>query len=223
MRKLRTGAMPPLACRGRTRRRTTPSRRGWRTRWIARRRPGRIPAGPASDASTVRILERHARPLALDIDGRSMLPSDESSDGFDNIAEALSISPALMERYMVAARKIAVSRLGDPTIRPGVATSRFPRFSAGRAHERRPPIRLAGGMAIRHYFPLDGDYLVKIDLLERSGRHIRGLDEGNSWTSVWTASESSCSPSAVSTKASRPSAPWRWRGRKSVALLVNGG
>ena len=61
--------------------------------------------------------------LALEVDGRALLPSDESSDGFDNIAEALSVSPLLLERYMIAAHKIGVLALPDAKMPPAVATT----------------------------------------------------------------------------------------------------
>ncbi len=116
--------------------------------------------------------------LGLEIDGRSLLPSDESSDGFDNIAEALSVSPVLLERYMIAAHKIGVLALADPKMRPGVATYRIPALLV--QDERMSddlPIGSRGGTAIRHYFPLDGEYVVKVRLLRAfNAATIRGLE-----------------------------------------------
>jgi cytochrome c5 len=116
--------------------------------------------------------------LALEVDGRSLLPSDESSDGFDNIAEALSVSPVLLERYMIAAHKIGVLALADPKMPSGVATYRIPALLV--QDERMSddlPIGSRGGTAIRHYFPLNGEYVVKVRLLRAfNAATIRGYD-----------------------------------------------
>ncbi len=44
--------------------------------------------------------------MDLEIDGREYLPADDSGYGFDNIASVLTLSPSLLERYMIAAAKI---------------------------------------------------------------------------------------------------------------------
>ncbi|PYU27444.1 MAG: hypothetical protein DMG32_06915, partial [Acidobacteria bacterium] len=65
--------------------------------------------------------------LGLDIDSESLLPADESDHGFDNIAEVLSISPTLLERYMLAARKISRLAIGDPATGAAKETFRVSR------------------------------------------------------------------------------------------------
>src|SRR5216683_1918885 len=60
--------------------------------------------------------------LALDVDGKLLLPGDDSGYGFDNIADVLKVSPGLLERYLLAAQKIARVAIGDPRMRPTVAT-----------------------------------------------------------------------------------------------------
>ena len=47
-----------------------------------------------------------------------MLPADNATSGFDNLAELLFVSPTLMERYLAAARKISRLAVGDPTMPP---------------------------------------------------------------------------------------------------------
>ena len=64
--------------------------------------------------------------LALDVDAATLLPADDSSEGFDNIADALAVSPALLERYAAAAAKISRLAVGDPLITPSTATYRVP-------------------------------------------------------------------------------------------------
>ncbi len=103
--------------------------------------------------------------LALEIDAASLLPADESDHGFDNIAAVLSMSPTLLERYMFAARKISRLAIGDPAMGPVIETFNISRGL--RQDERMSedlPFATRGGTLIRHYFPLDGEYVVKIRL-----------------------------------------------------------
>ena len=118
--------------------------------------------------------------LALEIDERALLPPDESGYGFDNIADVLAISPVLLDRYMVAAEKISRLALGDTAIRPVIETYTVPytRWQEGRMSEDLP-FGSRGGLAVRHHFPLDGEYVIKIELQRAYGNHIRGLQEPN--------------------------------------------
>lgn len=103
--------------------------------------------------------------LALDIDVASLVPADESDHGFDNIAAVLSISPTLLERYLSAARKISRLAVGDPSAAPTVETFRVSRGL--RQDERMSeefPFGTRGGIMVHPYFPLDGEYVVKIIL-----------------------------------------------------------
>jgi len=179
VRKLRASAMPPLGMP----RPDKPTYDGL-TSWLeneldsaaaARPNPGRVGVRRLNQfeyTNTIRDL------LALEIDGRALLPADESSHGFDNIAEALSVSPVLLERYMIAAHKVGLLALPDRTMRPGVATYRIPALLV--QNERMSddlPIGSRGGAAIRHYFPLDGEYVVKVRLLRAfNAATIRGLE-----------------------------------------------
>ena len=103
--------------------------------------------------------------LALDIDAATLLPADESDHGFDNIAAVLSISPTLLERYLSAARKISRLAVGDSSAAPTVETFRV---SRGLRQEERMsedfPFGTRGGIVVHPYFPLDGEYVVKITL-----------------------------------------------------------
>ena len=80
--------------------------------------------------------------LAVEVDARSLLPSDDMAFGFDNIADALAFSPGLLERYLLAARK--VSRLGDRRSCPAPRGGDLPPVEvarAGRPHERGSAVR----------------------------------------------------------------------------------
>ena len=102
--------------------------------------------------------------LALEIDGEAMLPSDMAGFGFDNNADVLSITPALMSRYITAATKISRVAVSSPDNRPIMQV-----YKVG--YERRDvrasedmPFATHGGLAVRHTFPLDGDYVFAIRL-----------------------------------------------------------
>jgi hypothetical protein len=126
-------------------------------------------------ANTIRDL------LALEIDSEALLPPDTASLGFDNIADALSVSPGLMERYMIAAQTVSRLAVGDASMPP--AATIYPLSFFLMQDERMGedlPFGSRGGLAVDHYFPLDGEYAMQIRL-QRSvvnlGGGIRGLDE----------------------------------------------
>ena len=94
-----------------------------------------------------------------------MLPVDDLAYGFDNNADILTVAPGLLERYMSAARRIARLAVGDPSIE--VDAVRYPLSSLLVQDDRMSedlPFGSRGGAAVRHHFPLDGEYLVRIGL-----------------------------------------------------------
>jgi mono/diheme cytochrome c family protein len=118
--------------------------------------------------------------LSVEIDSASLLPGDDSGYGFDNIADVLSLSPALLDRYMLAAGKISRLAIGDPSIRPFVQTYRLsPTLLQEDRMSEDLPFGSRGGIAVRHLFPVDGEYLFKIVLQRFYGDGIRGLGERN--------------------------------------------
>ena len=114
--------------------------------------------------------------LALQIDGREYLPADDSGYGFDNIGDVLSLSPSLLERYMIASAKISQLAVGDPDLRPTLQTysMRPTLIQEGRVSETQP-FGTRGGTSVSHYFPLDGEYHVKIRLARTHANQIIGL------------------------------------------------
>ncbi|HEY6345774.1 MAG TPA: DUF1592 domain-containing protein [Bryobacteraceae bacterium] len=167
VRKVRTGMMPPAGAR----------------------RPDRAVLeqfASGLEASLDRVAAEHPNPgvtalhrlnrteyanavrdlIAVDIDPALYLPADDSDNGFDNIAEALGVSPALMERYVSAAAKISRLAVGDPGISP-LATTYKARgdLTQDDTIEGLPP-GTRGGILIHHTFPLDGEYDFKISLLK---------------------------------------------------------
>ena len=117
--------------------------------------------------------------LGLEIDGASLLPADDSGYGFDNIGDVLSVSPMLLERYMSAARKISRLAIGDHSGRPDSEIYEVPSFlrQEDRASEDLP-FGSRGGIAVRHFFPVDGDYLIKVSLkTSYDGASVLGIAE----------------------------------------------
>ena len=122
--------------------------------------------------------------FGFEIDAPAMLPPDAQAYGFDTNADALSMEPALLDRYLTAAAKIARLAVGDPTLRPAVA-----RYTAvkGNANEQtwlwqtdrlgeEFPLGSKGGIAVRHYFPVDGEYIFRVRLARTYADVIRGLN-----------------------------------------------
>src|SRR5882672_2317360 len=103
-------------------------------------------------ANTIRDL------LALEIDVAELLPADDIGYGFDNIGDVLSVSPLLMERYLAAARKISRAAVGDMTMPAAYQTYTVPHGLVQGDRNDSAPVGSRGGAAIRHYFPVDGEY-----------------------------------------------------------------
>jgi mono/diheme cytochrome c family protein len=122
--------------------------------------------------------------LGIEVDPTSLLPPDAQAAGFDTNADALAVEPALLDRYLTAAAKIARMAIGDPTLRPAVE-----RYTAvkGNSNEQTwlwQTERLGegfslgsrGGISARHYFPLDAEYVIRVRLLRTYAGVIRGLN-----------------------------------------------
>jgi mono/diheme cytochrome c family protein len=99
--------------------------------------------------------------LAVDYEADKVLPADDVADGFDNIADALQVSPSFIEQYVIAARAVAVKAVGQPNARPGGWT-----FRAGSGnqltHVPGLPLGTRGGILANVDLPADGEYVVDI-------------------------------------------------------------
>jgi mono/diheme cytochrome c family protein len=122
--------------------------------------------------------------IAVQVDAQQTLPPDEQAYGFENNAEALSMQPALLDRYVSAATTIARRAVGDATI-----PATFVRYGALKDNANDEtylrqtdrlgedfPLGSKGGVAARHYFPVDGNYVFKIRLERTWDTVIRGLN-----------------------------------------------
>ena len=114
--------------------------------------------------------------LDLKIDVSGDLPVDDSGLGFDNIADVLSVSPTLMDRYIRVAGKVARTATGLSSRR--AVTTDFPivkdAFSNARASDQLP-LDSRGGGAFKFYAPYSGDYVVNVELNQAAGDSIKRL------------------------------------------------
>jgi hypothetical protein len=103
--------------------------------------------------------------LDVEVDAATILPPDDSLEGFDNIADVLGTSPALIERYISAAAKISRLATGSTEIGPLSVTYRVRGDVTQEHHIEGLPLGTRGGVIFRHNFPVDGEYLFKFSLL----------------------------------------------------------
>jgi mono/diheme cytochrome c family protein len=125
--------------------------------------------------------------LGLEIDAKAMLPPDEQAHGFSTNADALSMQPALLDRYLSAAAKIARLAVGDAS-----TPAAFERYTALKDNSNEStwlsqderlgeefPLGSRGGIVARHYFPVDGEYVFRVRLDRTDTGIIRGLQWPN--------------------------------------------
>ena len=177
--KLRTGAMPPTG-------RPRPDAATYDT--VASHLEAAIDRAAAANpdpgrTSTVHRLNRTEYRnairdlLALDLDVTPLLPGDETSDtGFDNNADVLSISTAQLERYLSAARTITRLATGLPPTGAGFETFDVPLLLLQDERQSEDlPLGSRGGVAIPYHFPVDGEYLIKVELRTNWQDYILGM------------------------------------------------
>jgi hypothetical protein len=100
--------------------------------------------------------------LGLDMDVSSLLPPDEQGRGFDNISEALTVTPALVQGYVRAASKISREAVGDTQVAPTMSMYTVPKVVNQMRHVDGAPWGTRGGTSVMHNFPTDGDYTFKL-------------------------------------------------------------
>lgn len=168
VRKLRTGSMPPAGAP-----RPDANTVGLLATWleneidrdaIARPRPGRTEALHRLNRSEYQNAVRDV--LALNVDAAALVPADDQSYGFDNIAGVLKMSPTLLERYMEAARTISRLAVGATPLPPTAETFRVKSDLSQYQRLDGMPFGTRGGMSFAHHFPRDGEYSVKVEMLD---------------------------------------------------------
>ena len=123
--------------------------------------------------------------VGVDVNAKEVLPQDIQVEGFDNIAAALSVSPAFLDQYVTAARQVAQLAVGNPN--PRVSSVKYSIAANQNPDEPLPP-GTRGGIRFKHNFPADGEYRITINDLavglytnaagerEHAGHHDRRQD-----------------------------------------------
>ena len=115
--------------------------------------------------------------FALEFDAKPLLPGDETADGsFDNLADALSISTAHLERYLSVARQISRLATGLPPTSPRVETFEIPlHVIQDDRQDESLPFGSRGGIAIPYTFPVDGEYTIQVRLQRQYQDYLKGM------------------------------------------------
>src|SRR5882757_5199865 len=112
--------------------------------------------------------------LAVEIDPNQYLPADIAVEGFNNIAAALTVSPAFLEQYINAARVVARMAVGKPAA--DLVKASFPPPSYNQdVYVDGMPLGTRGGTRFEYTFPADGEYRVTITDLD-FGLYPRGVE-----------------------------------------------
>jgi hypothetical protein len=100
--------------------------------------------------------------LAVRVDANTVLPQDDTINGFDNVANVLQVSPSFLDQYLAAARTIAVDAVGQVPGRPGGTQYTERDGGSQQFYEEGLPLGTRGGMQVTHFFPADGEYELNI-------------------------------------------------------------
>src|SRR5579885_99727 len=160
VRKLRAGMMPPTG-KPRPDRATLDRLVTWMEAELDRSAATYLPPPGIHRLNRTEYTNAIRDVLGLQVDATKFLPSDDSTHGFDNIAGALTLSPALMEAYLSAAGKISRLALGDVST-PTQAVFEVPADTAQNYHIEGLPFGTRGGILIKYQFPADGEYTFKV-------------------------------------------------------------
>jgi hypothetical protein len=177
VRKLRAGTMPPQGAP-----RPAPAETQGFAAWLENRLDRAARANPYAGRPVLHRLNRteYANAirdlLALEVDTATLLPPDDSAYGFDNVSDALGLSPALQERYLAAAASVSALAVGDIRRGPASATYRIRQDLSQNRHVEGLPLGTVGGIRVRHTFPLDGEYLFQARLYRTNLNIMRGLE-----------------------------------------------
>jgi hypothetical protein len=165
IRKLRSGMMPPAGAR---------RPEGVALRALAAGLESRIDAASAKQVHVVapelhRVNRTEYRNairdlLGIDVDVAALLPSDPKTGGFDNMSDALTVTPALMQSYIRAAEKISRDAVGDKLAAPVMVQYMVPKVANQYRHVEGTPFGTRGGVAVSHNFAADGEYVFKLQL-----------------------------------------------------------
>ena len=184
VRKLRVGAMPPQP-RPRPDKETYDGFRRWLEDQLdrvaqGRPDPGRTQAFHRLNQTEYRNVIRDL--LDLEVDVAEWIPADAPDRyGFDNNAGALSLSPALLESYVSSARKLSRLVIGRPPAGGSVIKIYDLPLNLIQDNQQSEdlPFGSRGGTVVRHHFPVDGEYLIKVRLRTNYVGYVRGIDQAH--------------------------------------------
>ena len=117
--------------------------------------------------------------VGLDVDATALLPPDDESSGFDNIADVLRMSPSLMERYLSASWNISREAVGNMNIAAATTTYRVRPDLSQDQHIEGLPLGTRGGILVNHYAPLDAEYVIKLRLWRNTFDLMRGMEDAH--------------------------------------------
>ncbi|MCY3842913.1 MAG: DUF1592 domain-containing protein [Acidobacteria bacterium] len=179
VRRLRAGEMPPAG-----RRRPDAAEAHAVVAWLEAELDGAAAATPDPGRPALHRLNRaeYANAIrdlfGLEIDVNALLPADDEHHGFDNIADVLSVSPTLIERYLAAAQRISRLAVGDTGVRAlGTSYPVHGGMDQDGAMSDDLPFGSRGGVAVHHNFPVDGEYIIRVGLRKQEYGYVRGLGQ----------------------------------------------
>jgi hypothetical protein len=118
------------------------------------------------------------RLLALEVDPASLLPPDAVSDGFNNVAEVLNVSPTFIDEYIAAARQISLRAVGEPAPRESSDVFVVPEHVNQTVHVAGLPLGSRGGIAVDYNFPADGEYEINVTVASIGASPLRSYPTG---------------------------------------------
>ena len=163
LRKVKSGQMPPTGLP-----RPEPAVAAAFSKWLENALDSEALAHPDPGRPAIHRLNRAEYSnavrdiFALDVDPGNMLPVDDSGYGFDNIGDVLSVSPALLDRYISVGNKVSRLAVGDLKQKPADETFEPKRQGRPERVSDDLPFNSEGGLSIDYYFPLDAEYVFRI-------------------------------------------------------------
>ena len=175
VRKLRGGMMPPPGAR-QPEKAAVKSFVSWLETSLDRAaaehpNPGRVALHRMNRTEYANAIEEI---FGFHVDASELLPEDDISDGFDNIASVLKVSPSFLDQYIIAAKMVTSQAMGNPTARPVGLVYRATTADQS-AYIEGMPLGTRGGMQVEHTFPADGEYIFDIGNLATAG-YVQTMD-----------------------------------------------
>ncbi len=176
IRKLRGNQMPPPG-----RDQLPPEMRTALVHWLEGTLDAAAEAAPNPGRIALHRLNRTEYANAIDdlfglkIDVAALLPKDDESDGFDNVANVLKVSPSFLEQYIGAASVVSEMAVGNPAAKMDSRVFYAEPGTNQNFHRAGMPLGTRGGMLVEHFFPADGTYTITLGGLARA-RYVEGLE-----------------------------------------------